>query len=855
METTKKIETLDEQYYILGFNHIVESLVAYLNTEDGPDFFIHNRPKYQEEKVQKIHAQVHEFHLRVQIKKYTENIYVHSIAQILHEGNKRTLRIEEVGNVAVFLQVLMRYSNWLKDTKTMVSGSERNTMFTVKHAVLLQKITYELTQYFNSDGEIKRDSIKELVAIDNKKSALLKTRYDVAKKFINENAHICSASNPTIKEERVVIPLKTSFKSNVDGIIHGMSGSSQTIYIEIQSLYQYNNDFELLNLEEEKILYELAQKLSVQIMEIGTAILEEYEKYVEFDVIKAQYQYSQRYNGVFPLNDTTDENKDYVIYLPQARHPLITHCNPIDIFCKKDKKQLIITGPNAGGKTVVLKTLALMVLMNQSGLLLPAKEGATLPIFEKIHVVIGDHQNIEEGESTFSAHIKSVYKALPQSPPDAIQENHLLIFDELCGGTDEQEGGTLAWAILEFLSRRTNYYTLVSTHSTLLKHYALMYEHVEIVNIEYTVEKKHQVIYGSAGRSEVAILAKTIGMSQEILDRQNHLLQEYGSNTQELLQKLHKLTVQMKTKKDISYQLSKELSFQKKDLLEWERYLKQKEIQLSRNNYHNAQDMLKEMKKHMNKIEKKEKFLEKRIAEYESKIMKLEEEIVANGKNIVEKNSVTDDTPPDKNIISHTEKIVAKIQDFESNLSRMYEDLVDDTQKYIDTLDEIKQGDEVLILETGVKGIVTTVLEHNKYSVRAGIMTLTLSREDVKKQDETYRSTYIAPDDTARFIVEDDDKSKPSNNYIIEELHRKQLYLLEIDLRGKSVEEALQLTERHLNDAVLAHIYSFSVIHGKGNGVLAKAIHNMLKNHVLVVRYEFAPHEEGGAGNTIVYLQ
>lgn len=864
----------------LEFDRIILKLSTYFSTVDSAEYFSRTRPNFNPDTVRLIQNQVYEISLRMQVKKIPNFEYMESIRGIVPSIKKRVLHLEELSKIRVVLHNIKQYDDWLQSTKIMENIALRsNSDKTIYSKLLLRnpasiigvKLNPVLSQYIDKKGTLIRDSIPQLKELDNKKTFIQKKRQEVAQSFIATHMDICMNTVPTLRNGRVVIPINVSHKNKIEGIIHGSSGTSQTVFIEVKNLYEHNNELDMLGLEEQKIVYDLCKNLTDKLAEYTGILQKEYSYLIEFDVLLAQYQYSRSYEGVFPQENTIDfnpkntyemekiENKKEDIYLPDARHPFIENCVPITIKMDSNTKQLILTGPNAGGKTVALKTLGLLVLMSQSGIPIPVAEDACIPIFKSIKISIGDNQNISEGESSFSSQMRYIYKMMPNFDEKVVDKNSqlpsLLLFDELCSGTDDQEGGALAWAILEYILQTPFYYSVVTTHSTLLKHYALTQAQVQIAALEHNTRNQFKIVYGLTGSSESYRVATKIGFAKNIISRQASVLQEYGKDTHSLMKKLQTLVRKADNNSDKTQKILTENKNKKTSLIQWEQYLTQKELQIREKNHDKSIELLRNMHVLLEKITLKEKYL-----------LSLEQELVRKNTKNERENKVSNRTPnimknvQDKNIDENIEPSLEQLR----VQSKNFADCIVEESKIIsqkkDNLaqqfQQLKVGDEVLILKTNIKGVVVAIGDDEKYTVRAGIVTLTLDRDSMQSVHEaSISSIYDKEKISDKFIIDYDNSSKNiKSNYIIENVNLEiGTSTMCVDIRGKKVQESIDIIDKQLDRAIISKLNTFSIIHGKGN--LANAIHTMLRTHELVLNYKYANPDDGGQGKTYVYLE
>lgn len=847
--------TFEQQIEALDFYKIHDLIAEYFFMQDSYEYFLEVRPLFEQKKIQDIRNSIKEIIVRSHREVLPHFVQVNTIPPLLTQVDKQVLNIQSLGTIHNFLSTYVEYNQWIQTTHTLFQEESKTYLSEIGDATM-SSIAQELNKVFDSKGVLQRDKIPELVVLDARIRSLIRKRERVAKSFISHNSTLCSSTLPTLSGDRIVIPIQASFKSQVEGILHGSSGSSQTVYMEVKELYESNNELEVMRMEEESIIYNLCKKLSELIRSNKNRIVTLYKNLLEFDILQAQYRYSCTYHGVFPEERTSaqrsDEDDSYTLYLPNATHPLIANCIPITISFENKAQQLILTGPNAGGKTVALKTLGLLVLMNQSGIPIPVAEGAVLPFFSDIAICMGDHQNLQEGESTFSSHLKSVHYALSRiatptinsretnAPPDTSattpsqsqsEEKVLLLFDELCNGTDEQEGGLLAWAILDYLRNTDNSMVFVTTHSRLLKHYAFLTDGVIIAAMSH-VHNDYHIIYGSSGKSEAIHVAKNTKILDSIIDKYYSLSQEYGDDFTELMDVLHNRITEYENKNKKANALIKKNKFKKYDLVKWNRYLKYKESKLYKGKIKEADTLLKELQKKVSQV-----------AHTYKRISNLSTSLNAHATEDIEA------------VITDTNTVQEELTQYSDLLKKKHEEInakISDTHA---SLKAIEEGDEVYILESGVKGIVQEVLQNNKYLIQNGAVRMILERDDIQSSEEIALDESFNEQIPDKYLIESSEASHGTPRVIVDNSNASDTQgIIDVDVRGYGAEDALDTIHRMIDTAILQKRYVCSIIHGKGTGALARAIHAMLKENALVVRYSFASADDGGQGKTYIYL-
>lgn len=601
----------------------------------------------------------------------------------------------------------------------------------------------------------------------------------------------------TMRNNRYCIPIKAEYKGQVNGMIHDQSATGSTYFIEPAAIVELNNKIRELELQEKEEIHIILTNLSAMAGEHTEELTVNIRTMTTLDFIFAKAKLALEMNATEPLFNT-----DRYINIRKGRHPLLDKKKvvPIDINLGKDFDLLIITGPNTGGKTVSLKTVGLFCLMGQAGLHIPALDRSELSIFTEIYADIGDEQSIEQSLSTFSSHMKSIVHILKHA-----DENSLCLFDELGAGTDPTEGAALAISILNFLHDR-GIRTMATTHYSELKIYALSTSFVENACCEFNVETlqpTYRLLIGIPGKSNAFAISSKLGLPEDIINAAREQIGKEDKTFEDVIADLEKsrVTIEKEQQEIAAYKdkirvLQEQLQQkndkldQSKDKILREANEKAKEI------LQEAKDMADETIRDFNRINAGTD-----IRELEKKRQKIRDKI--NEKN-------------DRLSIANKTKSPA--------------------QKTLDPK-KLQKGDMVKIISMSLKGTVSTLPDaKGALFVQCGIMRVQTNIKDLALVKEDSISTPAVQHTNTS-------KIKMSKTFSISP---------EINLLGKTVDEALAVLDKYLDDAYLAHLSNVRVVHGKGTGALRSAVHNHLKRLKIVKDYRLGEYGEGDAGVTIV---
>lgn len=656
-----------------------------------------------------------------------------------------------------------------------------------------KRLEDEINSKIISEEEIADDASRELLRIRRGIVAKKDSIKNKLNGILSSHADFLQDAIVTLRDGRYVVPVKIENKSRVKGLVHDISGSGQTAYIEPMAVVEANNDLKELyikeNLEIEKILKELSELVG----ETSEEIKSNQEKLIELDFIFAKARLGLNYRANMPKL-----NREGRINLIKAYHPFLDRkiAVPIDINLGIDFTSLIVTGPNTGGKTVSIKTVGLLTLMTQFGLLIPADEASEIGVFEKVFADIGDEQSIEQSLSTFSSHMVNIVYILKNVTP-----NSLVLFDELGAGTDPTEGAALARSIMDFMLER-KIRCISTSHYNQLKIYALTTDGVANASMEFDVDSlspTYRLLIGVPGKSNAFEISRRLGLPDEIIGEAKKLLSSENIEFEDVLQSIDEDRTKIREYRE-------ELEREKTDLEKENKRLQSKIKKLE---------------------DQKEKILEKSREEAKRLLLNTKENV-----DIIlsEINEARD------KISSENSKKIQEAQDLLRESIKNARDKSElEITKAANPIREIKVGDKV---RTSL-GNLATVLElpdkKGNVLVQSGIMKMNMPKDSLTRID--------VQEDTTKNNTRSILKNKATN------------VKSEIDIRGKNFEDAKDIVDKYLDDAYLSGLKSVRIIHGKGTGVLRQKLREHFRNVKIIKSYKDAEYNEGGDGVTVVTLK
>ena len=661
--------------------------------------------------------------------------------------------------------------------------------------------------------EIKRCVIGEDEIADDASPALFKIRKSIRGMNDRIHAQLTNLMNNTttrsylqdavitMRDGRYCLPVKAEAKTSVPGMVHDQSSSGSTLFIEPMAVVNLNNELRELFLKEQDEINVILADLSNRVAENANGIRQDYSVLAELDFIFAKAQLAKSYNGVAPIF-----NEEGRIHIRKGRHPLLDAKKvvPIDVRLGEDFRQLIVTGPNTGGKTVSLKTVGLLTLMGQSGLHIPAADRSELAIFHEIFADIGDEQSIEQSLSTFSSHMTNIVKILDQA-----DDRSLCLFDELCAGTDPTEGAALAISILHKL-HQYGATTMATTHYSELKVYALSTPGVENACCEFNVETlspTYRLLIGIPGKSNAFAISSKLGLAANIIDDAKSRLSDKDVDFEDMLANLEASRITIEKEQLEIKKYKAEVENLKKKLTDKNEKLDARRDEILRKANEEAVQILKEAKD-------------------------LADETIRNF------NKYGQGQAPMSKMEKERSKVRDKMNKSEKNLSMKKKETVNHKVPK-----KLRIGDSVKVLSMNLKGTVHTLPNaKGDLYVQMGILRSLVNINDL-----------VLIDDESTSPIAKKYGGGSSSGKI--KMSKSASVSTEINLIGMTVDEAIAHLDKYLDDAYIAHLPSVRIVHGKGTGALRSAVHAHLKRQKYVKSFRLGEAGEGDAGVTIAEFE
>lgn len=603
----------------------------------------------------------------------------------------------------------------------------------------------------------------------------------------------------TMRGDRYCLPVKAECRGNVQGMIHDQSSTGSTLFIEPMAVVKLNNDLKELYAKEQEEIQVILARLSEDTAEYIEEIRTDYRSLTDLDFIFARGRLALEMNGSRPLFNTEGH-----IYIREGRHPLLDAHKvvPITISLGKDFTLLIVTGPNTGGKTVSLKTVGLLTLMGQAGLHIPAGDHSELAVFHQVYADIGDEQSIEQSLSTFSSHMTNIVSFLQD-----VDENSLVLFDELGAGTDPTEGAALATAILSYLHKR-GIRAMATTHYSELKVYALSTPGVENACCEFDVESlkpTYRLLIGIPGKSNAFAISSKLGIPDYIIEDAKKRLTEQDVSFEDMM-------TDLETSKRTIEKEREEIAAYKREIEALKMQTRQKQDKLDEQ----RERILREANEKANAILRDAK--------------DVADETIKNFRKFGKENISAADMEKER------ERLRKKIKDTSAAST-----IKAQKPKKAYKPSDFKLGESVKVLSMNLTGTISSKPDsRGNVTVQMGILRSQVNISDLEIIEDVNPYSPKAMKRTSK------GKIKMSKSLSVSP---------EINLLGKTVDEAVSELDKYLDDALLSHLNSVRVVHGKGTGALRKGIHEYLRRQKHVKSYRLAEYGEGDAGVTIVELK
>lgn len=708
-----------------------------------------------------------------------------------------SLNTIELLNIARVLQCARLVKGYTSDDKLGKSCIDH--LFAALHAnrFLEEKITGSIV----GEDEIADSASSELANIRRKIRAASARVRDCLQKIISSPSYAKVLQEPiiTMRSDRFVVPVKAECKGAIPGLVHDISASGATLFIEPMAAVKANNELRELAAKEKTEIERILAELSADCAAHAEDIASDYSYLITLDGIFARAKLSYKLNGIEP------ELREKGVVLRCARHPLLpkNKAVPISLELGEDFDTLIITGPNTGGKTVTLKTIGLLNVMAQCGLHIPADDGSGVPVYRHVLADIGDEQSIEQNLSTFSAHMTNIVHILGECDADS-----LLLFDELGAGTDPTEGAALAIAVIEH-ARKLGADVAATTHYAELKVYATNENGIQNASCEFDVETlspTYRLLVGVPGKSNAFAISERLGLSKDIIDDAKARIGVQNASFEATIEKLE----------------------QTRALLERDRAETAKKLREAEESAKKAAFLRAELSVRLEKADEKARRDAERII---SDARRTAEDTFA---ELDEMRRKMNEDEQAQEVNRARSELRRKLNESQSKVKAKQPEKPAEDKK---SAREVRAGDTVEIKSMGVKAEVIDVNPDGTLNLRAGIMNVKLKPDDVyliegHAAKQKKQSVTLAGSTAARAAVSP-----------------------EIDLRGMESIEAVNAAEQYIDSAVMGKLKTVTIIHGKGTGALRAAVQQMLKRNKAVKSYRLGRFGEGESGVTIVELK
>ena len=706
-----------------------------------------------------------------------------------------TMNIEELLGLCKLLETARRVKAYGRKEREDIPSDSLSELFDGLEP--LSPLCDEIRRCIISVDEISDDASSNLKSIRRSiRSTGDRIHGQLNQMLNNQNVRNCLQDFViTMRNGRYCLPVKAEAKSQITGMVHDQSSSGSTLFIEPMAVVNLNNELKELSIKEQDEIAVILATLSAKAGEYIPAIETDYQILTELDFIFAKAAYALEYNGITPHFNT--ERK---IRILKGRHPLLDAKKvvPIDISLGSDFDQLVITGPNTGGKTVSLKTVGLLTLMGQAGLPIPSGDRSELAVFDDIFADIGDEQSIEQNLSTFSSHMTNIIHILKEA-----NEHSLVLFDELCAGTDPTEGAALAVSILSYFHSR-GIRTMATTHYSEIKIYALTTSGIENACCEFDVETlspTYRLLIGIPGKSNAFAISKKLGLSDTLIEDARTRISSNEQNFEDLLSDLEANRITIEKEQAEINRYKSEIAALKQQLKNKQEKLDESRDAILRKAKEEANQILQEAKDTADEaIRNFNKYGTTRpsIQEMEKQRTNIREKMAANEKK----------SSKEKDTVIYNPKVPKKL----------------------------RIGDSVKVLSMNLTGTVHSLPNaKGDLFVQMGILRSQVNIKDLVLIED-------AAPGSKKYAKTGAGKLKMSKSASVS---------TEINLIGKTVDEAIALLDKYLDDAYLAHLPSVRIVHGKGTGALRSAVQSHLKRQSYIKSFHLGEFGEGDAGVTI----
>jgi DNA mismatch repair protein MutS2 len=636
------------------------------------------------------------------------------------------------------------------------------------------------------NGDILDTASPELLNIRNKIKSLERNIKNKIQEILAKEAGKLSQATVSIRNDRYVLPVKAEYKNSFKGVVHDTSASLLTVYIEPHAIYELNNTLNKVKEEEKEEINRVLRLLSKRAGNISDTLINNYMSIVDLDFIFAKASYAIKIKASRPKINTNHQ-----LDLINAYHPLLNvpKVIPNSISFGEKERGIIITGPNTGGKTVLLKTVGLLVLMVKCGLLVPCDENSNVMIYDMVCADIGDEQSIQNNLSTFSSHMKNIVNIL-----ETVTPNSLVLFDELGSGTDPKEGSSLAMAILKYLLEHKISF-ITTTHYSELKAFA--YNHPEVINAsvefdETTLQPTYKLLLGVPGSSNAFSIAKRLGLKPEIVEAAAATTYQSNDELQILINKLERKA------RDLEKRLI--------------------QVEAEKNKYKVLNEELGNELLNIDRV--RDEIIEKANQEAKKLIEKL----------TFEANRILEEA---RQLVKEKDLKLHQVIDLKHQVNVLHDEKIT-KENNNEISGPIEVNDPVYHNQFGQYGVVTKKFKNNTFEILLGNVRIKVKEKDLKKVAETPKV----------------EKKQAKSTISVSKTSKS--VKLSLDLRGERYEDAKILLDRYLDDCQLHNIKQATIIHGYGTGVIRELVQKTLKASRYVESFRYGGAGEGGSGATVV---
>lgn len=769
----------------LEFDKVKQLFAGYLQTEQGQEELRKLSPMTEPDRISRSFDEMSDME---QIFIEQHGFGLGSLRDISESMRRLELdadvNVSEIIDIKKILQVSAEVKHFYNDLENVELHALNNLFEKIE---LLPSLQGSL-QAINDGGFIENFASHELDRIrrqiNHDESRVRQVLQDILKKQADHLTETLIAS----RNGRAVLPVKNSYRNRISGVVHDISASGSTVYIEPRAVVQLNEEITQLRADERHEMARILRELSNMLRPHTNIIRNNAWVLGHLDFVRAKFLFMQENKAVVPQLST-----DKTVQLLQVRHPLLT--NPIanDLHFLDELTVIVITGPNTGGKTVMLKTLGLAQLMAQSGLPILADKGSKVAVFNEIFADIGDEQSIEQSLSTFSSHMTNIVDILAAADKDS-----LVLVDELGAGTDPQEGASLAISILEHL-RLMQVKTMATTHYPELKAYGIETEFVENASMEFdteTLSPTYHFMQGVPGRSNAFEIARRLGLAEVIVNEAERLM-DSDTDVNRIIERLEEQTHESRKRLDHIKEVEQ-------DNLKFNRAVKK-----LYNEFSHAKD--KELEKASDKAQE---IVDKAMAESEEILKNLHHKAGLKPHEVIEAKSQLKKLAPEVDLSKN--KVLKKAKKLRAP----------------------RVGDDIIVTAYGQRGTLINQTKNGKWEAQVGLIKMALKEDEfslVKVQEEAQ-------------------KPKKKQVHVVKKSKKSAGPRARLDLRGKRYEEAMQELDEFIDQALLNNMAQVDIIHGIGTGVIREGVTKYLRRNKHVKSFGYAPQNAGGSGCTIANL-